>query len=223
VSKYSRLIAEKIRFAKKYIQIIGKVAAFHDIGKIAIPKLIKLDRIYTEDERCRMQMHTIYGAQIIEKTMKGHTKKNPQMQMAYNIALHHHQIYAGFGYPKLKFNDCLLHPTSTDSAFYMALDPLRGDEIPIEGLIVSLADRYDALRHKRQYKPGFSHEKAVEILSRDDRTGITGEEWYGETLWSVFLKHHQEFDQIYKKYRRLGGGEIVLHSPVSPQCMPFKT
>ena len=65
-----------------------------------------------------MQMHTIYGAQIIEMMMKDHSKKNPWMQMAYNIALHHHQIYAGFGYPRLivvpgqigKHGKCFNHP-----------------------------------------------------------------------------------------------------------------
>jgi len=73
--------------------------------------------------------------------------------------------------------------------------------IPIGALICGLADTDDALRSKRQYKPEFSHEKAMEILAKDDRRGITGEERFGKEIWAVFEKYHREFDKIFEKKR----------------------
>jgi len=77
------------------------------------------------------------------------------------------------------------------------LRPLKGKEIPIEALIVSLADRYDALRSPRHYKEGFSHEKAMEILTLDNRSRRTGEEIFGPTVFQVFLRIHEKMNTIY--------------------------
>jgi response regulator RpfG family c-di-GMP phosphodiesterase len=51
------------------VESIGQVAALHDIGKVAIPELIKLAKPYSRDQRLEMQMHTTYGARIIETMM----------------------------------------------------------------------------------------------------------------------------------------------------------
>ena len=71
-------------------------------GKVAIPELIKLARPFNRDQRLEMQMHTIYGARIIETMMAYSEKEDPRMVMARNIALHHHQTFNGKGYPRLK-------------------------------------------------------------------------------------------------------------------------
>jgi putative two-component system response regulator len=78
------------------------------------------------------------------------------------------------------------------------MQPLAGREIPIEGLIVGLSDRYDALRSKRPYKEGYSHETAVSILSPDGRFGKRAEEWFGKDIWSVFQKRNAYFRDIYE-------------------------
>jgi putative two-component system response regulator len=76
--------------------------------------------------------------------------------------------------------------------------PLIGMEIPIEGLIVGLSDRYDALRSKRPYKESYSHEKAVSVLSHDDRSGQKAEKWFGKDIWTVFERKHSYFHDIYE-------------------------
>lgn len=197
VNDYSLFIAKKLNMDPEFCRNISQIAAIHDIGKVAIPELIKLERVYTEEERKMMQMHTVYGAQIIKTMMEYSSKRDKRLEMAYNIALHHHQIYIGGGYPGLKTADKVIEPDSKDYKDYLEFDGLKGEEIPIEARIVALADRYDALRSPRQYKPQFSHEKTCAILETDDRLNITGEEWFGKQVWDVFVHNKAEFDKIY--------------------------
>ena len=67
--------------------------------------------------------------------------------MARDIARSHHERFDGTGYP----------------------DGLAGDDIPLCGRIVALADVYNALTTKRVYKPAFSHEKSPQDHPRRDR------------------------------------------------------
>lgn len=200
VNEYSRHLACLLGMSEDFVDIIGKVAALHDIGKVAISELIKLPRAYTDEERQRMQMHTVIGAKIIETMSSFSSRTDTRLEMARNIALHHHQTYKGDGYPGLATDDhTITNLQNDDYKYYAALAPLKGTEIPIEGLIVGLADRYDALRSRRQYKPEFTHAKTVEIMTKDDRTGTTGIEWYGVDLWECFMEGSEQFDKIFKK------------------------
>ncbi len=201
VNEYSRILAEKHGLDEEFVETIGQVAALHDIGKVAIPNLIKLERIYTPEERLSMQMHTVFGIQIINTMKKYSTKKDHKLEMAGNIALHHHQFCNGSGYPRLKSKDEIIVPDSKNYNDYTGLKPLAGEEIPVEALIVGLADVYDALRNSRQYKPAFSHEKAIELLDLDDRTGLSGEARFGSSIWNTFRKIDKEFDIIYNNMR----------------------
>lgn len=56
---------------------------------------------------------------------------------------------------------------------------------------------YDALRGKRQYKPGFTHEQTCELLAMDDRLKISGADRFGPEIWAVFEKHRNEFARIF--------------------------
>ena len=198
VNAYSRLIAEELGFESDFVENIGRVAALHDIGKVAIPELIKLARPFNRDQRLEMQMHTIYGARIIETMMAYSEKEDPRMVMARNIALHHHQTFNGKGYPRLKLNDTIQEPVFKNYVEYQNHAPLSGVEIPTEALIVGLADRYDALRSRRPYKEAYSHGKTLAVLTKDDRSGIKGEEWYGEEIWHLFEKHHLCFKEVFE-------------------------
>ncbi len=198
VNAYSRLIAGELGFDLDFVENIGRVAALHDIGKVAVPELIKLAKPYSRNQRLEMQMHTVYGARIIETMMAYSEKEDPRMVMARNIALHHHQTFNGKGYPRLKSNGTIQAPIGRDYADYQNHAPLSGVEIPTEALIVGLADRYDALRSRRPYKDGYSHEKTLAILTKDDRSGINGEEWYGVEIWHMFEKHHLRFKEIFE-------------------------
>lgn len=200
VNEFSSLIAREYGLDEKICIWLGQVAAIHDIGKVAMPEIIKINRMYSVDERRKMQIHTVIGAEIIEKMISGRENTDKRFNLARKIALYHHQEWSGKGYPGLideKGDHVKIG--STDPDFYAALRPLKGEEIPVEALIVSLADRYDALRSPRHYKEGFSHEKTVAIIEKDDRSGRTGEEIFGPEIMSVFRKINKSMDEIYNR------------------------
>ena len=120
--------------------------------------------------------------------------------MAKAVALNHHQTYAGTGYPKIK-NGTILDPTKMSLEDYLSakdslgLTALSKDEVPMVARIVALADIYDALRTNRSYKPGFSHEKAVDLLDRDDRTKLTGQQRFGQ-VYDTFRASSDEIGQM---------------------------
>ncbi len=201
VNKYSRFIAEKLEMDHRFVEAIGQVAALHDIGKVAMPDLIKNPDEYTMEDRSKMQMHTVYGAKIIDTIMKHALKEDSRLTMARNIAMHHHQTHNGKGYPCLKQQGRIIGKFPDDYRSYLGNEPLSGTEIPLESLIVALADRYDALRCESHYKPLLSHSETMDIMACDDRLKISGEEWYGPELWSVFQKYHQEFDNIFESLK----------------------
>ncbi len=202
VNKYSEFLARKMGMDDRFVETIGTVAALHDIGKVAMSHLIQLNRSFTEEERALMQMHTIYGAQIIETMDSFASKEDYRMIMARNIALYHHQKANGQGYPKLMRDDQVAPITSRKGNDYNDLRPPRGDEIPVEALIVGLADRYDALRSARHHKPELPHSKVVELIKKDDRTGHTCDDWYGESISAAFCEQNEGFNEIYLELKQ---------------------
>ena len=130
------------KFPESYFFNVYNAAPMHDIGKIKVSDTIlnkpgKLTTAEFED----MKKHTTYGADIIRKTMYSIEEKE-YFDVAYNIALFHHEKYDGTGYP---FG-------------------LIGNDIPLEARIMALADVYDALISERVYKPAFSREEARKII-----------------------------------------------------------
>ena len=120
---------------------IPLASALHDIGKIAIDETIlnKPGRLMPEEFEV-IKTHTLRGSEMLQKLQN--FNHEPLLQTAYCIARWHHERWDGRGYP----------------------DGLKGDEIPIEAQIVSLADVYDALTSERCYKKAYSHETAVEMI-----------------------------------------------------------
>jgi response regulator RpfG family c-di-GMP phosphodiesterase len=206
VAEYSRFLAREMGGDEEYVENVGLAAPLHDVGKVAMPELIKHTGKYDEEMRRRMEMHTVIGANIIGRMIRFTDTPEPWLSMAYNVALHHHQTYAGSGYPCSTVLDVQPGDLSPNPEHYSGCSALAGDQIPLEGLIVGLADRYDALRSARQYKPEFSHEKAMAILERDDRVQTTGEEWYGPRLWKICRQNSARLAEIYDSMRDDPGG-----------------
>ncbi len=166
VGKYSELIAKELGMSESFVEQIGIYAMIHDIGKLKVPREILMKNgPLTKTEFEEMKKHTIYGEKILGDA--------PFLEIARHIARFHHEKFDGSGYP----------------------DGLKGNEIPIEARIVAIADVYDALRSKRRYKKGYSHQEAFEIITVGD--GRTLPQHFDPEVLRVFKKCHLEFSKIY--------------------------
>lgn len=170
VNEYSKLIATHLGMDNDFISTISFSAQMHDVGKIHIPKNIicKASKL-TDEEFHLIKQHPIYGAKIIGNS--------PHLQMAKDIALHHHERYDGTGYPR----------------------GVKGEDIPLSARIVMMADIYDALRSERTYKQGFSHDKTYEIIVMGD--GRVMPNHFDPKILNIFLKIHTKMDEIYNIYK----------------------
>lgn len=124
------------------IDLLYKSAPLHDVGKVGIPDaiLLKPGKL-TDEEFVIMKTHAQLGSDALEVAER-ELGTNSFMRYAREIAATHHEKWDGSGYPM----------------------GLKGDEIPISGRLMALADVYDALISKRVYKPAFSHDKAMGII-----------------------------------------------------------
>ena len=171
VRHYSLLMGEKISLDKSYARNLYYASLMHDVGVIGIPDSILFKRNgLTHDERETMKKHTLVGSKIFEGA------RSPVLIMAREITLTHHERYDGTGYP----------------------NGLKGQDIPLSGRIVALADTYDALRSKRHHKTAFSHENAIRILAQGD--GKTMPQHFDPVLLDLFIKNNQEFAAIYDRF-----------------------
>ena len=147
---YARLIAREIaqnhNISDEQIEHIFMFSPLHDIGKIGIPdSILRKPGKLNEEETKVMMTHPEKGGEIINTILKdfglgtfGH------VNIMRNIAEYHHEAIDGSGYPK----------------------GLKGDEIPIEARISSVADIFDALTSHRAYKTPWSNEEAFAMLER---------------------------------------------------------
>jgi putative two-component system response regulator len=137
VGKLSSLIASEYGCDDGTCFMVELAARLHDIGKIGVPDaiLLKPDKL-NDAERQIMRTHTTVGAELLSKS------NIPHMQMAEEIARHHHEWWNGEGYP----------------------GNLSGSAIPLASRITALADVFDALTHKRPYKEAWPIEKALEEI-----------------------------------------------------------
>ena len=148
--RYVKALAEHLRFHPRFagelddetIDLLYKSAPLHDIGKVGIPDaiLLKPGKL-TEEEFSVMKRHPKIGAEAL-KIAEKELGSNSFLRLGREISLTHHEKWDGSGYPA----------------------GLRGDEIPVSGRLMAVADVYDALISKRVYKRAFSHEKAIEII-----------------------------------------------------------
>ena len=137
ISIISYLLALSLGMSKSEAELIKNASPLHDIGKVALADniLLKPGKL-TPEEFETMKSHTVYGGRILEGA---HSKV---LQMAHKMSLYHHEKWNGAGYPK----------------------GLRGEEIPLEARIVTVADVFDALCVFRVYKKAWKTEEALSYI-----------------------------------------------------------
>jgi len=162
VSKYSQLLARAYGLPDQTVELIELSSLMHDLGKIGTPDHIllkpgKLD----DDEWQQMQRHCEVGVKILEtipddeielyppgaseEMMISSDRNSELLIMARIIAAYHHERWDGKGYPQ----------------------GLKGEGIPIEARIVSLADIYDAISSNRTYKGAFRESECQRVIREE--------------------------------------------------------
>ncbi|MBV8679733.1 MAG: response regulator [Aquitalea sp.] len=137
MSAYTRLIARQVGLPLQEQEMLQEAAPMHDIGKVGIPDaiLLKPGKL-TAEEMAVMRQHPSFGHEILTGSV------SPLLQCAAVVALSHHEKYDGSGYPQ----------------------GLAGQDIPLWGRIVAIADVFDALTSARPYKKAWPLDKAREFL-----------------------------------------------------------
>lgn len=136
----ARVVAAEVGRGDDFVQHIYLYAPLHDIGKIGIPDHVLLKQgPLTADERALMETHVELGCSILHRVFgEFGLREVPDSSILLHIVGAHHELLDGSGYP----------------------NGLRGDQIPLEARIVSVADVFDALTSERPYKHVWSFSEA---------------------------------------------------------------
>jgi putative two-component system response regulator len=139
VGHLAALLGRAFGLPSEHVEIIRRAAPLHDVGKIGIPDAVLLKPgTLTVEEYVQVKTHTHIGSILLSGS------KFAILQMAERIALHHHERWDGLGYYGLK-----------------------GEEIPLEARIVSIADVFDVITHARPYKEARSPEVAMDCIRQE--------------------------------------------------------
>ena len=165
VATYARCIAESIGLDPLSVQVIYEAGLVHDIGKISIPDSVLLNTGRLTDEEYEiMKSHVERGREVIASL--------PYGSRMVPIAMSHHERWDGKGYPA----------------------GLKGEEIPIGGRCLAIADAFDAMTSRRIYKKAISVDAALEEI-----LGESGSQFDPE-LGPVFVRLVKEGRIIPRPY-----------------------
>ncbi|MBP3460267.1 MAG: HD domain-containing protein [Lachnospiraceae bacterium] len=178
-TQYVKLLTEELRsrgyyrrvLTKDYMRNILMAAPMHDIGKIAVPDAIlqKPDKL-TAEEFEKMKLHASKGGEIIRQTFSRMGDRQ-YMEIAYNIAMYHHEKWNGKGYPA----------------------GLKRKEIPLCARIMAIADVFDAVSQNRCYRKAMPLEQCFDIISEG-----SGQD-FDPLLAEVFLDIKDKVEMVYRQ------------------------
>jgi len=139
VAAYALVIGEEAGLEEHECKAIERVALFHDVGKIheALFDIVHEGTRLTPEERRKIATHPQRGADVLAPLAAFY----PELPVG---VLSHHERWDGTGYPRR----------------------LRGNRIPLEARVVSIADTFDALTHTRRYRRGRGIDAAIEVISQ---------------------------------------------------------
>jgi response regulator RpfG family c-di-GMP phosphodiesterase len=168
----ARLPAFAGQIDANFIAMLAGCAPLHDIGKVGLPDhiLLKPGRLEPA-ERAVMQTHTVIGAGTLREVARQHGFALVFLQMATDIARHHHERFDGRGYP----------------------DRLAGSAIPLAARLVAVSDVYDAVRSRRVYKPAVPHADTVQLILE----GFGSH--FDPALLRAFRECAADFERIYSE------------------------
>ncbi|MBF0614531.1 MAG: DUF3369 domain-containing protein [Magnetococcales bacterium] len=167
VAENSRLLAQLAGLSVEECELLRMASPMHDLGKIGIPDAIlnKPGKL-TDEEWAIMRSHTEIGEQVLR------TSDQEIIRTGAIICAQHHERWDGKGYPK----------------------GLAGEAIHIFARITSLIDVFDALTHKRIYKPAWSIEQALELVRNERGTQ------FDPHLVDLFLANVNQFLEIQQAF-----------------------
>ena len=178
---YMKLLADSLKdysqfrhhLTEKNIELFYKSAPLHDIGKVGIPDsiLTKPGKLTVEEFEV-MKTHALLGRNAISTAEELLETPASFLIFAREIAYTHHEKWNGKGYP----------------------EGLSGNNIPLSGRIMAIADVYDALISKRVYKPAFTHDDAVSLIKEDAGNH------FDPDIVAAFLDIAGQFHAIAQKY-----------------------
>ncbi|MBD3426124.1 MAG: HD domain-containing protein [Candidatus Omnitrophica bacterium] len=185
IADYSAIIAEEMGLSEKEVDTIRHASPLHDIGKITLPdSILKKKGKLTSEERYIMMKHPEAGARIFANS------KTPIMRACELVALTHHERFDGKGYPR----------------------GLKGEQIPLYGRIVSLADCFDAFTSKRSYKKAFGFDKSVSMVL--ERAGTH----FDPAVVMAFMRNKEKIKRTWEANRDIE--QFLMDAGLSHEAPP---
>lgn len=177
VGRYSALFGQLLGMGKEEVEALLYTTPMHDIGKVGLPdSILHKEGALSSEEMELMKEHTKIGADILtggDSTL---------LEMAYQVALGHHERWDGTGY----------------------LNGLRGDEINLAARICCISDALDAMTSNRPYRMAMSFEEAIEEIKAN-----SGKQ-FDPKLVNIFIDNQETFYELFIKYQTIPSREEWL-------------